>query len=423
MISNPTTSSTATSVTVSWTLNTLAHSGVSYGPTPALGSGTPFDVNATATPSYTLTGLQPNTTYTLVIFSFGNNLTVSKTITATTTAAASVTGVSVSCGASSVAMGGTTICTPTVAGTGSYSSGVTWTTSAGTITPTGVLTAPATGSSVTVTAISTQDTTKSASATIALSSVVSSVGVICPASVTAGATVTCTSSVAGLGNYSSAVTWKTSAGTITPAGVLTAPTTGSSVTVTATSTQDATKTAVATVAVNPVVAVTNVKVTCSAASAGPNATVTCTAAVIGTGNFSTAVKWTTTAGTISADGVLIMPASGTQAVVRAISVQSPMISGVKVVTLSLPLAIVQPTFSATSTTIVISWTVTQGAHNGVSWGTTPHYGSTTAYDNNLVTSPTYTFTGLEPNTTYCFLLFSFNANGSVSTPVTFTTTP
>jgi alpha-L-arabinofuranosidase len=507
VISNPVTSTSSSSITVGWTVNTVAHSGVTYGATAALGTSTPYDTNLTATPSYTLSGLQPSTTYTMVIFSFVNNQTVSKTITATTAASTTITGVAANCGSSSLALSGTTTCAATVTGTGSYSSGVTWSTSAGSITAGGVLTAPSSGNSVTVTATSTQDTTKSASTTIALTGVVSSVGVICPASITAGSTVTCTSSAIGLGNYSSAVTWSTSAGSITPAGVLTAPTTGSSVTVTVTSTQDPTKSAAATIALSGAVSsvgvicpasavagstitcissaigvgnyssavtwstsagtisqagvltlpttgssvtvsvsstqdatksavatiaitsatpvVTKVNVTCSASSALPNATVTCTAAVIGTGNYSSAVNWTTTAGTISADGVLTMPASGTQAGVRATSVQNPSISGVKIVTLSSQLAIVKPVFSATSTTIVVSWKVTQPAHNGVSYGLTQGYagGGITPYDNNLITAPTYTFTGLKPGTTYYFLLFSFNDNGTVTTPVSFTTAP
>jgi hypothetical protein len=120
-----------------------------------------------------------------------------------------------------------------------------------------------------------------------------------------------------------------------------------------------------------------------------------------------------------------MPASGTQAGVRATSVQNPSISGVKIVTLSSQLAIVKPVFSATSTTIVVSWKVTQPAHNGVSYGLTQGYagGGITPYDNNLITAPTYTFTGLKPGTTYYFLLFSFNDNGTVTTPVSFTTAP
>jgi hypothetical protein len=105
----------------------------------------------------------------------------------------------------------------------------------------------------------------------------------------------------------------------------------------------------------------------------------------------------------------------------ATSVQDPTKSAVATIAINSNLAIVNPTISATPTTIVVFWNVTQGAHNGISYGTTPGYGATTPYDNNLTTTPTYTFTGLKPGTTYYALLFSFNDNGTVTTPVSVTT--
>jgi hypothetical protein len=116
----------------------------------------------------TLTGLTPNTTYYLVVYSYINNLSAQKTFTLTTTPSGTIAQVSVRCASSSVTVGDTITCTPIVKGTGSYSSAVIWSTSAGTISSTGVLTAPTTGTSVTVTATSTQDSTKSASTTLAV---------------------------------------------------------------------------------------------------------------------------------------------------------------------------------------------------------------------------------------------------------------
>jgi hypothetical protein len=77
-----------------------------------------------------------------------------------------VTSVTVSCSPSTVTPGGTSQCTATVNGTGNFSTSVTWSSSAGTITSAGVLTAPTTTSTVTVTATSTQNTSVSGTATV-----------------------------------------------------------------------------------------------------------------------------------------------------------------------------------------------------------------------------------------------------------------
>jgi phosphatidylinositol-3-phosphatase len=79
---------------------------------------------------------------------------------------AAVTSVSVSCSPSTVNAGATTQCTATVQGTGSYSSAVTWSASAGSVTPAGVLTAPAMAGNVTITATSAQDSAKSGAAMV-----------------------------------------------------------------------------------------------------------------------------------------------------------------------------------------------------------------------------------------------------------------
>lgn len=80
----------------------------------------------------------------------------------------SITGVSVSCSPATITSGGTSQCAATVSGTGSFSTSVNWATSAGTISSSGLLTGPQVTTSllVTVTATSTQDTTKSGSASV-----------------------------------------------------------------------------------------------------------------------------------------------------------------------------------------------------------------------------------------------------------------
>ncbi len=166
-----------------------------------------------------------------------------------------ITAVSVSCNPTSLPAGQTSqtsSCTASVQGTGSFSSAVTWSASAGTITASGVYTAPATvpsSGSATITATSTQDATKSGSASITITAppTITSVGVACsPTTVPEGQTSQCTATVQGTASFDPTVTWAASLGTIASTAkdtaTYTAPssTTGSA-TVTATSSEDATK--------------------------------------------------------------------------------------------------------------------------------------------------------------------------------------
>ena len=76
-----------------------------------------------------------------------------------------VTGVTVSC-PSTLQTGASGTCTAQVTGTGNYNTAVTWAASLGSISATGVFTAPATAGTSIVTATSVGDTTKSAKASI-----------------------------------------------------------------------------------------------------------------------------------------------------------------------------------------------------------------------------------------------------------------
>lgn len=77
-----------------------------------------------------------------------------------------ITSVAVSCLPTTVAPGGTAQCTATVSGSGSYSSAVEWSSSGGSISQSGALTAPPNAGSVDVTATSTADDTKSGKVTV-----------------------------------------------------------------------------------------------------------------------------------------------------------------------------------------------------------------------------------------------------------------
>ena len=170
-------------------------------------------------------------------------------------ASSTVSSVSLTCTPSTIAAGATSRCSPTVMGSGTYSSAVTWSASAGAISSSGLLTSPASAGTVTVTATSTQDSTKAGTAAVTVqaapSSTITSVQVACnPAAVNINATSQCTATVKGTGSYSSAVTWSASAGAINAGGLFTAPAAAAAVTITATSVQDSAQSGKATIAVN-----------------------------------------------------------------------------------------------------------------------------------------------------------------------------
>ena len=162
-----------------------------------------------------------------------------------------VTGVTASCSPLSVQVGQTSQCTATVSGTGSYSSAVNWSVSNGSITSSGLLTAPATvpaGNNVLVLATSVQDSSKYGTRLVSVSagpSTVTSVSVNCsPLTVVVNQTSQCTATVSGTGSYSSAVNWSASSGAVNASGYYAAPSSvpaGGAATVTATSVQNSSK--------------------------------------------------------------------------------------------------------------------------------------------------------------------------------------
>ncbi len=133
--------------------------------------------------------------------------------------------------------------------TGSTNTAVTWTATGGTITASGLFTAPASAGTYTVKATSAADTTKSASATVTVTAPGSVSISITPATATVatGGTQQFAASVTGSTNTS--VTWTATAGTVSSTGFYTAPATAGTYTVKATSAADTTKSASATVTV------------------------------------------------------------------------------------------------------------------------------------------------------------------------------
>ena len=173
---------------------------------------------------------------------------------------ASTVAVSASPTSASVASAGTQQFTATV--TGSTNTAVTWSATAGTISSSGLFTAPAVSANttVTVTATSQADTSKWASAIVTVNAPVAVSVSISPvsASVVSAGTQQFTATVTGSTN--TAVTWSATAGSLSSSGLFTAPavSTNTTVTVTATSAADATKSASASVAVSVSGALVNV---------------------------------------------------------------------------------------------------------------------------------------------------------------------
>jgi len=241
-----------------------------------------------------------------------------------TTQSKSITSVSVSCVPTSLQTGRTSQCSVTVTGSGSYSSAVSWSAVSGTITSSGLYTAPSSApvsGSDTIKATSTQDSTKAGTAavvvtTTAVQPTVTGVSVVAtPSAIGIAQTATCAATVKGSGAFSTAVTWTATGGTITSGGVFTPSGvgTGSCVAHSAQTgyTNVSGSASIAITATPPVVTVTNVSVIATPSSITTSQTSTCAATVTGTGAFTTGVTWTATGGTITTGGVFTPSGTGT----------------------------------------------------------------------------------------------------------------
>lgn len=283
--------------------------------------------------------------------------------------------------------------------TGSSNQAVTWTisgvgctgNSCGTISTSGLYTAPATvpnPSTATVTATSVADTSKSASATVIIVSAGSVSVSVTPSSaaVTAGGHQQFTAKVTGTTN--SAVTWSlsgsgcsgSSCGTITTGGLYTAPTTvptPPTVTVKATSVAAPAQSAAATVTIG---ASSGVTVTPSTATVKPSGQVPFSATV---SSGSSVVIWSvsgtgctgTGCGSINSTGLYTAPAvppSPATVTVTATSLSNPALTGSATVTVSggQTVAItISPTSAVLSTNAQKQFnaTVTGTTNTAVTW--------------------------------------------------------
>jgi alpha-L-arabinofuranosidase len=347
-----------------------------------------------------------------------------------------VTGIAVTCAPTALVAGASSNCVVTVTGIGSYSSSVSWTTTAGTITAAGLLTAPSNVASLTVTATSQQTPTITGSVTIPVTIVPAISAVTVSGLTSSSATISWTSSFATSNGLSYGTTTKYGSTTAYSATTSTAPSytlTG----LTPATTYDimvwsensvtkvvSTQTLSFTTAPSSASAVTSVTVTCASSAISQSATTACAASVAGTGSYSSLVTWSTSAGTITQTGVLTAPASNTTVTVTATSQQKTSLSGSATVAVSNSPVISGITSSLTATSATISWTSSLATRNGISYGTTTKYGSSTAYVATTTTSPSFTLTGLTPSTTYDLMIWSENVTtGVVTSQLTTITTP
>ena len=280
-------------------------------------------------------------------------------------ASPSVASVSVTPSAATAAPGAKVQFSAAVQGT-TTNDAVQWTATMGTVSSTGVYTAPASAGTGTVTAISVADPTKSASAVVTVSapsnpptgSGVTAVSVSpATATVASGATLSLTPVVSGT-TTNRAVTWHASTGSVSAAGVYTAPlSTGTSV-VTATSVADPTKVGMATITVtaaptnnpSPSPTVTGVGVSPATASSVTGGTLPFTASVTGT-TTNKAVTWKATLGTVSAAGLYTAPAKAGTDTVTATSVADGSKAGAAVVTVTAAPTNPAPTPTVSSVTM------------------------------------------------------------------------
>jgi hypothetical protein len=302
----------------------------------------------------------------------------------------------------------------------------------GTISPSGVYTAPALEGSHTVTATCVVDTTKTASAKVTVQGLIS----LSPASAQLATGATQQFSVTVQGVTNTAVTWSvdgttggnTTVGTITTAGLYTAPAQSGSHTVTVTSVADATLASSATVTVGSTS--TSISLTPTTATVLPSATLQFTATVSGSTNPT--ITW-------SVDGT-----AGGSAQVGTISsaglYTAPFATGAHSVTASLAS---NPSINAKSTLTVINSSAgavlsyhnddfRDGAFTGETTLTPLNVNSslfgklfTYTVDGQIYAQPLYlpqlTINGVKHNVVFVATegntVFAFDANGLQSTPL------
>jgi glycosyl hydrolase family 39 (putative alpha-L-iduronidase) len=317
-----------------------------------------------------------------------------------------VVSVSISPTSASVTANATQQFTATV--TGSANTDVQWSVdganggnaTVGTISTTGLYTAPASAGSHTVTATSVADPTKSASATVTVTAAIVSVSISpTPITVTVNTTKQFTATVTGTTNTD--VQWSvdglsggnSTVGTISTSGLYTAPASAGTHTVTATSVADPTKSASA------AVKITTISISISPTTVNVTANTTKQFAATVTGTTNTGVKWyvdgvlggTSASGTITTGGLYTAPSSAGSHTVTITSNAEPNLSASSAVTVTVVAVSISPTSVTLSqgATKQFAATVTGTTNTGVKWYVDGVLGGTSA-SGTITTGGLYT---------------------------------
>jgi len=248
---------------------------------------------------------------------------------------------------------------------GTTNQNVTWQASAGSISTSGLFTAPTTAGTVTITATSVASPSASATSQVTVTKGSGVALTVSPQSVTLnfGAQQQFTASVTGSTN--TGVSWTASAGSITPAGLFTAPSTVGTVTITATSQADNSVSSTGTAVVRN--SGVTVQLNSHPGFFGTNETFQFIATV--TNSTNQAVTWTATGGTISSTGLFTAGTVPGTFSVTATSVADPTASITTPVTINAVTIAVAPTSVtlAETETQQFSATVTGSSQHGVTW--------------------------------------------------------
>jgi hypothetical protein len=171
-ISALTATTTTTTATITWTTAVPANSQITYGTTTSYGSSSALNSSLVTAHSATLTSLTAGTTYHYRVLSADSTGVLVTGLDNVFTTPAAAISVSVSPTTATVASGGTEQFSAQI--TNTSNTAVTWSATSGTVSTTGLFTAPTVTATETVTvkATSVADTTKSASATVTVNAAV-----------------------------------------------------------------------------------------------------------------------------------------------------------------------------------------------------------------------------------------------------------